>query len=81
MQVEVCIVQELKRRRSKEHKCISERRTESAVDASVTHDFCCHDDVLIMVHLGSSLELSPEKSYFLLFPEISFLKKVHRLLV
>jgi hypothetical protein len=48
---------------------------------SITHDFGHHDDVLIMVHSGSSLELSPEKSYFLLFPEISFLKKVRRLLV
>jgi hypothetical protein len=47
----------------------------------VTHNFGRHDDVLIMVHSGSSLELSPEKSYFLLFPKISFLKKVRRLLV
>jgi hypothetical protein len=32
MRVEACCVQEMKRRRSKEHKCISERRTESAAD-------------------------------------------------
>jgi hypothetical protein len=48
---------------------------------SVTHDFGRHDDVLMMVYSGSSLELSPEKSYFLLFPEISFLRKVRRLLI
>jgi hypothetical protein len=47
----------------------------------VTHDFGHHDDVWMMVYSGSSSELSPEKSYFLLFPEISFLKEVHRLLV
>jgi hypothetical protein len=29
---------------------------------SVTHDFGRHDDVLMMVYSGSSLELSPEKS-------------------
>jgi hypothetical protein len=33
MRVEARGVQELKRRRSKEQKCISERRTESAADA------------------------------------------------
>jgi hypothetical protein len=48
---------------------------------SVTHDFGCHDDVLIMVYSGSSLELSPEKSYLHLFPEITFLRTVRRLLV
>jgi hypothetical protein len=48
---------------------------------SVTHDFGHHDDVWMMVYSGSSSELSPEKSYFLLFPEISFLKEVCRLLV
>jgi hypothetical protein len=32
MWVEACGVQELKHRRSKEHKCISERRTESTTD-------------------------------------------------
>jgi hypothetical protein len=47
----------------------------------VTHDFGHHDDVGMMVYSGSSLELSPEKSYFLLFLEISFLKEVRRLLV
>ena len=39
---------------------------------SVTHDFRCHDDVLMMVYSSSSLELSPEKSYLHLFPEITF---------
>jgi hypothetical protein len=46
---------------------------------SITHDFGHHDDVLIMVYSVSSLELSPEKSYFLIFPEISFLRKVRRM--
>ena len=46
---------------------------------SVTHDFGHHDDVLMMVYSGSSLELSPEKSYLHLFPEITFLRKVRRL--
>jgi hypothetical protein len=32
MQGEACGVQELKHRRSKEQKCISERRTESVAD-------------------------------------------------
>jgi hypothetical protein len=32
MWVEACGVQDLKHRRSKEHKCISERRTESTKD-------------------------------------------------
>jgi hypothetical protein len=45
----------------------------------VTHDFGHHDDVLMMVYSGSSLELSPEKSYLHLFPEITFLRKVRRL--
>ena len=45
----------------------------------VTHDFGHHDDVFIMVYSGSSLELSLEKSYFLLLPKISFLRKVRRL--
>jgi hypothetical protein len=48
---------------------------------SVTHDFGHHDDVLIMVYSGSSLELSPEKSYLHLFPEITFLRIVRMLLV
>jgi hypothetical protein len=48
---------------------------------SVTHDFGHHDDVLMMVYSGSSLELSPEKSYLHLFPEITFLRTVRRLLV
>jgi hypothetical protein len=48
---------------------------------SVTHDFGHHDDVGMMVYSGSSSELSPEKRYFLLFPKISFLKEVRRLLV
>jgi hypothetical protein len=47
----------------------------------VTHDFGHHDDVLMMVYSGSSLELSPEKSYLHLFPEITFLRTVRRLLV
>jgi hypothetical protein len=46
-----------------------------------THDFGHHDDVLMMVYSGSSLELSPEKSYLHLFPEITFLRNVRRLLV
>jgi hypothetical protein len=45
----------------------------------VTHDFGRHDDVLRMVYSGSSLELSPEKSYLHLFPEITFFRKVRRL--
>jgi hypothetical protein len=48
---------------------------------TVTHDFGHHDDVLMMVYSGSSLELSPEKSYLHLFPEITFLRTVRRLLV
>jgi hypothetical protein len=48
---------------------------------SITHDFGHHDDVLMMVYSGSSLELSPEKSYLHLFPEITFLRKVRRLLI
>jgi hypothetical protein len=47
----------------------------------VTHDFGHHDDVLIMVYLGSSLELFLEKSYLHLFPEITFLRTIRRLLV
>ena len=45
----------------------------------VTHDFGHHDDGLMMVYSGSSLELSPEQSYLHLFPEITFLRKVRRL--
>ena len=45
----------------------------------VIHDFGRHDDVLIMVYSSSSLELSPEKSYLYLFPEITVLRKVRRL--
>ena len=45
----------------------------------VTHDFGRHDDVLIMVYSGSSLEISPDKSYLHLFSEITFLRKVRRL--
>jgi hypothetical protein len=41
----------------------------------VTHDFGRHDDVLMMVYSGSSLEVSPEKSYFHLFPEITFFEE------
>jgi hypothetical protein len=48
---------------------------------SVTHDFGHHDDVLMIVYSGSSLELFPEKSYLHLFPEITFLRTIHRLLV
>jgi hypothetical protein len=48
---------------------------------SVTHDFGHHDDVWMMVYAGSSLELFPEKSYLHLFPEITFLRTVCRLLV
>jgi hypothetical protein len=40
-----------------------------------------HDDVLMMVYSRSSLELSPEKSYLHLFPEITFFRTVRRLLV
>jgi hypothetical protein len=47
----------------------------------VTHDFGHHDDVLIMVYSGYSLEPSPEKSYLHLFSEITFLRKVRRLLI
>jgi hypothetical protein len=47
----------------------------------VTHDFGHRDDVLMMVYLGSSLELFPEKSYLHLFLEITFLRTVRRLLV
>jgi hypothetical protein len=47
----------------------------------VTHVFGHHDDVLMMVYSGSSLELSPEKSYLHLFPEITFLRTVRRPLV
>ena len=50
-------------------------------DTTVTHDFGHHDDVLMMVYSGSSLELFPEKSYLHLFPEITFLRTVRRLLV
>ena len=45
----------------------------------VTHNFGRHDDVLMMVYSDSSLELSPEKSYLHLFPEIIILRKVRRL--
>jgi hypothetical protein len=45
----------------------------------VIHNFGRHDDVLMMVYSGSSLELSLEKSYLHLFPEITFLRKVRRL--
>jgi hypothetical protein len=48
---------------------------------SVTHDFGHHDDVLMMVYSGSSLELFPKKSYLHLFPEIIFLRTICRLLV
>jgi hypothetical protein len=48
---------------------------------SVTHDFGHHDDVLMMVYSSSLLALSPEKSYIHLFPEITVLKKVHRLVI
>jgi hypothetical protein len=48
---------------------------------SVTHDFGRHDDVLMMVYSGSSLELSREKSYLHLFLEITFFRNVRRLLV
>ena len=47
----------------------------------VTHDFGRHDDVLMMVYSGSSLELYPEKSYLHFFLEITFLRKVRRLLI
>jgi hypothetical protein len=47
----------------------------------VTHDFGRHGDVLMMVYSGSSLELSPEKSYLHLFPEITFLRNVHGMIV
>jgi hypothetical protein len=46
---------------------------------SVTHDFGHHDDVWMMVYSFSSLELSPEKIYLYLFPEITVLRKVRRL--
>jgi hypothetical protein len=46
---------------------------------SVIHDFGHRDDVLIMVYSISSLELSPEKGYLYLFPEITVLRKVRRL--
>ena len=46
---------------------------------SVTHDFGHHDDLLMMVYSGSSLELSPEKIYLHFFPKITFLRKVRRL--
>jgi hypothetical protein len=46
---------------------------------SVTHNFGLHDYVLMMVYSGSSLKLSPKKSYLHLFPEITVLRKVHRL--
>jgi hypothetical protein len=48
-------------------------------ESDVTHNFGHHDDVLMMVYSGSSLKLSPEKSYLHLFPEITFLRKVRRL--
>jgi hypothetical protein len=48
---------------------------------SVTHNFGHHDDVLMMVYSGSSLELSPERSYLHLFPKITVLRKVRRLLI
>ena len=48
---------------------------------SVTHDFGLHDDVLIMVYSGSSLELSPEKKLISSLPKNSFLETVRRLLV
>jgi hypothetical protein len=51
------------------------------IQMHVTHDFGRHDDVLIMVYSSSSLELSPEKSYLHLFPEITVLRKVRRLLI
>jgi hypothetical protein len=51
------------------------------VDTAVTHDFGQHDDVLMMVYSSSSLELSPEKIYLHLFPEIIFLRIVRKLLV
>jgi hypothetical protein len=49
------------------------------VPTPVIHNFGRHDDVLIMVYSSSSLELSPEKSYLYLFPEITVLRKVRRL--
>jgi hypothetical protein len=45
----------------------------------VIHNFGHCDDVLMMVYSCFSLELSPEKSYLYLFPEITVLKKVRRL--
>jgi hypothetical protein len=48
---------------------------------SVTHNFGRYDDVLMMVYSGSSSELSPKKIYFYLFPEITVLRKVRRLLI
>jgi hypothetical protein len=51
----------------------------SVVCVDVIHNFGHHDDVLMMVYSGSSLELSPEKSYLHLFPEITVLRKVRRL--
>ena len=49
------------------------------LDLVVIHKFGRHDDVMMMVNLGSSLELFPEKSYLCLFPEITFLREVRRL--
>jgi hypothetical protein len=48
---------------------------------SVAHDFGHYDDVLMMVYSGSSLALSPEKSYLHLFPEITFFRTICRPLV
>jgi hypothetical protein len=46
---------------------------------SVIHNFGRRDDVMMMVYLGSSLELYHKKSYLYLFPEITVLRKVRRL--
>jgi hypothetical protein len=65
------------------HESLKNIFTQRDINArqSVTHDFGRHDDVLMMVYSGSSLELSPEKTYLHLFPEITFLRTVCRLLV
>jgi hypothetical protein len=47
----------------------------------VIHNFGHHDDAMMMVNSGSSLELYPEKSYLYLFPEITVLRKVRRLAI
>jgi hypothetical protein len=47
--------------------------------AFVIHNFGHHDDVMMMVNSGSSLELFPEKSYLCLFLENIVLRKVRRL--